>query len=209
MRPAAAPAPVAQRRPYFEQLYGESRDPYGLRTRWYEQRKRAALLAALPHPRYRRAYEPGCGAGELTVELAARCDELIASDFSPRALAAARERTAGLANLSLEAHALPRDWPPSDPPFDLIVVSELGYFLEASALKEMVERCVASLAPDGVLVACDWRPAFTERALPTDAVHAAFDAAGLARSVRHEEADFLLEVWSGDARSVAQREGIR
>jgi SAM-dependent methyltransferase len=205
----AASDSSARRLPYFEQLYGASTDPYGLRTRWYEQRKRAALLAALPHPRYRRAYEPGCGAGELTVELAARCDELVAGDFSPRALAAARERTAGLANVRLEVQVMPRDWPQSGPPFDLIVVSELGYFLEAAALKALVERCLASLAPNGVLVACDWRPDFAGRALPTDAVHAAFDATGLARSVRHEEADFLLEVWSRDARSVAQCEGIR
>ena len=33
-------------------------------------------------------------------------------------------------------------------------------------------------------------------------------ALGLARLVRHEEADFVLECWSSDARSVAQAEGL-
>ena len=195
--------------PYFERLYGASADPYGVRTRWYEFRKRATLLAALPHPRYARAYEPGCGAGELTAELAARCDALLASDFSPAALASARERTALLPNVRVASHALPDDWPSADGPFDLIVVSELGYFLDADAMRAVAAHCEASLGPDGVLVACNWRPDFDARVLSTGAVHETLAAIGLARIVRHVEDDFLLEIWCRDARSVAQREGIR
>ncbi len=195
--------------PYFEQLYGASADPYGVRTRWYEARKRAVLLAALPHPHYARAYEPGCGAGELTAELAARCDHLLASDFSPGALASARDRTAALENVRIAVHALPDEWPSSDGPFDLIVVSELGYFLDAEAMQSVAAHCDASLSENGVLVACNWRPDFDARVLSTDAVHSALAAIGMTRTVCHSEDDFLLEVWCRDARSVAQREGIR
>lgn len=200
-------ATTSDRLPYFEHMYGDSADPYGLRTRWYEARKRATLLAALPHPRYARAYEPGCGAGELTAELAARCDDLLSSDFSPRALASARERTAGLANVTVASHVLPRDWP--DGMFDLVIVSELGYFLDADAMRSLAACCRAALADDGVLVACHWRPDFDARAQSTDAVHAALADLGLARTVHHVEEDFVLDVWCRDARSVAQREGIR
>ena len=35
-------------RPYFDALYARSDDPYELRYRWYESRKRDVLLAALP-----------------------------------------------------------------------------------------------------------------------------------------------------------------
>ena len=35
-------------------------------TRWYEQRKYAVTLAALPQRRYATAYEPGCSIGVLT-----------------------------------------------------------------------------------------------------------------------------------------------
>lgn len=199
----------ADRLPYFESLYSSDDDPYGLRTRWYEERKRNVLLAALPHRRYATAYEPGCGAGELTVALAARCDAVLASDFSARAVASARRRTAGLANVRIASHDLPDGWPHDEAPFDLIVVCELGYFLNAPAMCTLAEHCAASLTPDGVLVACDWRPDFDERALSTDAVHGAFASTGLARTVRHAEDDFLLELWCRDARSVAQREGIR
>ena len=85
-----AAAPMTDRTAYFDAMYGHSADPYALRTRWYEQRKRAVLMAALPHPRYGRAYEPGCGAAELTVELATRCDHVLASDFSDNAVMAVR-----------------------------------------------------------------------------------------------------------------------
>ncbi len=194
---------------YFEALYGASNDPYMLRTRWYEQRKRALLLAALPQPRNAFAYEPGCGVGELTAALAARCDTVLASDFSAHALACARERTRALANVQIERHVLPDDWPRDRGPFDLIVLSELGYFLESAAMRELARCAGASLAKGGTLVACDWRPEFAERALPTRAVHAALGDVGLTRLAYHEEVDFLLQVWSSDARSVAQRESIR
>lgn len=199
---------AAGRHGYFEALYTASGDPYAVRTRWYEQRKRALLLAALPQPRYTRAYEPGCGTGELTAALAQRCDAVLASDFSEGALAAARERTAGQRNVRIERHALPGDWPLGRP-FDLIVLSELGYFLDADAMREVARRCSETLSAGGTLVACDWRPDFAERALSTGQVHAALAGLGLKRLVCHEEDDFLLQLWCGDARSVAQREGIR
>ena len=184
---------ATDRLPYFESLYDGNEDPYGLRTRWYEERKRNVLL----------------GAGELTVALAARCDTVLAADFNAGAVASARKRTAGLANVRIASHQLPGDWPRDEAPFDLIVVSELGYFLEAPAMESLAELCAATMTPEGVLVACDWRPDFAERALPTDAVHGAFARTGLARMVRHVEDDFLLELWCSEPRSVAQREGIR
>ena len=200
---------TAGRLGYFDGLYSDDPDPYGLRTRWYEERKRAVLMASLPHRRYGRVYEPGCGAGELTVDLATRCDDVLASDFSDKAIASARARTTGLSNVRFQRHVLPQDWPRDASPFDLIVVSELGYFLDEESMAALAACCAQSLSTGGVLVACNWRPAFAERALSTDRVHEAFAATGLVRSVRHEEADFLLEIWGCDPRSVAQREGIR
>lgn len=196
-------------RAYFDGLYGASDDPYALRTRWYEERKRALLLAALPQRRYRRAFEPGCGVGELTLALSRRCDEVLAGDRSERAVAIAAERTRGLHNVRVERQDLPADWPHDAGRFDLIVFGELGYFMDAAAMRRLANCCELSLDAGGTLVACDWRCGFEERVLPTDEVHGALSALGLARLVRHEEDDFLLQVWSRDGRSVAQREGIR
>lgn len=194
---------------YFDDMYEGSDDPYGLRTRWYEERKRQVLLAALPQRRWRSVYEPGCGNGELTHALAARSDALLASDMSQRAVALARERCAGLSNVVIEQHTLPADWPGGAGRFDLIVLSEIGYFLDAPSMHAIAQCCGTALDAAGSLLACDWRPDFRERALATDDVHATLAALGLRRLVRHEEDDFLLQLWSRDGRSVAEREGIR
>ena len=79
---------------YFARMYGGSDDPWGFRTRWYEERKRAVTLAALDRPRYRRGFEPGCSVGVLTAGLAERCDALLASDVDPTAVVASSHRPA-------------------------------------------------------------------------------------------------------------------
>ncbi|WP_256734901.1 class I SAM-dependent methyltransferase [Variovorax sp. dw_954] len=200
---------TGKRQAYFDALYAGTDDPYGLRNRWYEQRKRAILMASLPSERFASAYEPGCGAAELTLDLARRCDAVLASDFSVPAVEAARRRTTALANVRVERHHLPVDWPVAEAPFELVVLSEIGYFLEAEAMQQIAALCSATLAPNATLVACDWRPDFKERALSTARVHAILGEIGLPRLVVHAEHDFLLQVWSRDRRSVAQREGIR
>ncbi|WP_254926436.1 class I SAM-dependent methyltransferase [Janthinobacterium sp. PC23-8] len=200
---------------YFEQLYRQDADPWRVRQRWYETRKRTLLLAGLPQQRYRNAYEPGCGNGELTLELARRCEQVLASDFSDQALLLARHRleAAGQAdNVTLARHRLPQDWPRTGKgvdKFDLIVISEIAYYLSAEELALLAEQAVASLAPGGSIALCHWRAPFAQRILSTVRVHDAFQhAPGLHCLVRHEESDFLLGVWSNDARSVAQKEGF-
>ncbi|MGJ7615394.1 MULTISPECIES: class I SAM-dependent DNA methyltransferase [unclassified Variovorax] len=207
--PGQAEAQGHGKRRYFDALYAASDDPYVSRERWYEARKRAVLLAALPQARFRNAYEPGCGIGELTLALAARCDRLLSSDFSAQAVALARERTIGCPHVRIARHTLPVDWPRDEGPFDLIVLSEVGYFLQRDDMQRVAEQCSESLDEGGTLVACDWRPDFSERSLSTADVHGMLAGIGLARLVLHEEDDFVLQVWSRDTRSVAQREGIR
>ena len=58
--PRSGSAPVSR----FAELYAAG-DPWRADS-LYERRKRAVVLASLPRERYRRAFEPGCGAGELT-----------------------------------------------------------------------------------------------------------------------------------------------
>lgn len=193
---------------YFERLYESSADPYEVRTRWYEHRKRAVLLSSLPRPRFRRCYEPGCGNGELTAQLAERCDEVLAADFSEHALRAARQRTAMMAHVRIVQHVLPQQWPITEQ-FDLVVLSEMLYFLPLVAVRHVARLCAGALACDGVLVACDWRPDFSGRVTKTAEVHAELAQIGLRTAVAHEEDDFSLKVWTRDAHSVAQHEGIR
>ena len=193
---------------HFERMYAVSEDPWEYRRRWYERRKRALTLAVLPHDRYARAFEPGCSIGEFSGELAARCDRLLVSDGSASAVRVARQRLASLGHVTVEQRVLPDEWPEGT--FELIVLGEFGYYLDARALLRVRERAVAALAPGGVLVACHWRPPIAEAPLTGDDVHEVLGRArGLHRLARHEEEDFLLEAWSPDADSVASKEHLR
>ncbi|MGH3547465.1 MAG: hypothetical protein ACRDQU_04950 [Pseudonocardiaceae bacterium] len=81
--------------------------------------------------RYRHGYEPGCSIGVFTVQLAVRCDRLLATDVARAPLRAARDRLAPLTHVEVAYRAVPQDWPPGS--FDLVVISELGYYHDAVA----------------------------------------------------------------------------
>jgi SAM-dependent methyltransferase len=195
---------------HFQQLYEQSDDPWQVRQRWYEQRKRALLLSMLPSPHYRHVLEPACGNGELTAALARRADQVTASDLSPAAVQLTRDRLGSAAEgrVSVQCQRMPQDWP-ANATFDLIVISEMAYYLSEADLPQLRDCCINTLTADGALVLCHWRRPFADRVLDTEAIHASFNAApGLHRIVHHEEADFLLDVWSPNPHSVAQQEGV-
>ncbi len=195
---------------YFNALYSQNDDPWHVGARWYEERKRNLLLAALPRARFSFAYEPGCGSGVLTAALAQRCDRLLASDFSPTAVQIAARRLAYAPHVEVCRQAVPHDWPEhAEAAFDLIVISEFGYYMPAGDLSELARRTLLSLRPDGCLVLCHWLHPFAERLHETATVHAMFDRQpALSLLARYRDDDFLLEVWSRDGTSVAQQEGL-
>lgn len=198
---------------YFQRLYQQDADPWKVRQRWYEHRKRDIVMACLPDQRYRRAFEPACGNGQLTAALAQRAEYLTASDMSPEAVKLTRqhlrrEHDSDASRVTLACQTMPLEWP-LDASFDLIVISEMLYYLRESDLELLRLRCIGSLAPGGTLLLCHWRRPFDDRLMDTDAAHALFDESpALHHLARHAEDDFLLDVWSGDAASVAQREGL-
>jgi SAM-dependent methyltransferase len=193
---------------YFEQMYAENPDPWSLASRWYEQRKYAVTMASLTRDSYRRGFEPGCSVGVLTELLADRCDELLATDVVPDAVEAAQRRVRRRPSVDVRQMAVPDEWP--DGAFDLIVISELGYYLSVSDLAALVEQAAGALSPDGELVAVHWRHTVPDYPLTGDQVQAVFRADPRLRSVAsHQEDDFRLDVLAPvGARSVADREGL-
>jgi predicted TPR repeat methyltransferase len=160
---------------YFEQLYRSDPDPWRFESSAYERAKYLTTLAALPRRRYRRACEIGCANGVLTRQLAARCDELLAIDVADTALARARARTVDQPWVRCERLAVPEAFPTG--PFDLVLLSEVGYYLASEALCDLRARLAAALSPRGDLVLVHWTPRSDDRALTGDAVHAILLAA--------------------------------
>lgn len=205
--PEAEPRRADRTAADFEAFHARHDDPWGLDTRWYERRKRALLLAALPRERFADALELGCASGATTRLLAERAASVVAVDASETALARARDRGVppGVRYLRQE---LPEEWP--DGRFDLIVLSELGYYWSPDRLAVAADRIDASATADAVLVLCHWRPVIDDAAQTGDEVHAAFAARpGWRTLARHAEDDFLLDVLVREnAASVAAAEGL-
>lgn len=116
---------------YFDQLYAEHGDPWSFATSAYEAAKYRETLRALPRPRYQNALEVGCSVGVLTRLLSTRCERLLAVDVSLAALEGAAARCSGRPVL-FERRTLPDEMP--EGPFDLVVLSEVGYYWSADAL---------------------------------------------------------------------------
>lgn len=199
---------------YFVDLYSRDRDPWGISAGWYEQRKRALLLAALPRARYRRAFEPGCGNGDLTILLAGRAEQLVAWDAVPQAVAACRDALAArgeaVGEASVEVGSVPDEWPSGT--FDLIILSEVGYYLSEHDLRTLLTSAVDSLEPEGTLAAVHWRheaPGYPRRG---DDVHGDIaETAGLECLASYMDDDLALDILiktSGEPQSVARATGV-
>ncbi len=190
----------------FNRLYADA-DPFGYRTRWYEQRKRNLMMAALPRERFARGWELGCSNGELTAALGERCDALLGTDISAQAIALARLRVGPVSRVVLEQATHPAVWPSGQ--FDLIVFSEVGYYFEPGAFEQTVAALRGSLAVDGCLLACHWRHPFEGAQRSAEEVHLALQhSLALPSACRYDDSDFILQVWAPDP-SVAQQEGLR
>lgn len=225
---------------YFDEFYRGREDPWGFESRWYEERKRALTVASLPRRTFRRALEVGCSTGVLTRQLAPRCELLVGIDIAEAPLRAARRRlglpeegtgeaaeavaseasaggiggvagesaTPGPSGVELRRMAAPAQWPEGE--FDLVVLSEVGYYSGEEDLGLLLHRVLGSLSADGVLLACHWRHPVADYLLDGDRVHAAIGARPeLAVLARHLEEDFVLEVLTRPpAVSVATETGL-
>jgi trans-aconitate methyltransferase len=179
--------------PYFDDRYAADPDPWGFEDRWYEKRKYALTLAALPRPHYRRGFEAGCSNGVLTEQLATRCDQLVAYDVAASAVTSARSRLAG-ADVDVVQGGIPARWPEGS--FDLIILSEVGYYLDESDMTRVSCRVAESLTTDGHLVAVHWRLPVSDYPSVGDAVHRTLrTSTGLTSLASYLEDRFILEVF--------------
>lgn len=139
---------------YFEALYRSDPDPWRFATSEYEREKYAATLAALPPGQFTRAFEVGCSIGVLTRQLASRCQEVLAVDVSETALRQAEDRCEDQPWVEFTTMDVSREWP--DGEFDLIIFSEVLYYLGIDGIHAAAARTLDSLAPGGAVVLVNW-----------------------------------------------------
>ena len=138
----------------FDALFTGDPDPWNFETSGYEAAKRRATIASLGDRTFARALEVGCATGALTAELAERCETLIGIDVSQAALDIAKRRLAERPGVNLSRLEVPAAWPEGT--FDLIVFSEVLYFLDPAEIDRASRLARGGIASDGVCLLVDW-----------------------------------------------------
>jgi cyclopropane fatty-acyl-phospholipid synthase-like methyltransferase len=163
-------------RGHFQRIYEAGKDPWNYQSSPYEKAKRDATIAALAGRRFRSGLEVGCSIGELTHRLADHCDQLLGVDFIDEALAVARVRCVNEAWVSFRNVQVPREWPEGR--FDLIVLSEVLYFLSSEDGRKVVTRCKRYLTAAGVILLVNWLDKSPDDPCSGDAAAARFIETG-------------------------------
>lgn len=225
---------------YFDALYSDNTDPWEYQTRWYEKRKRDMCLAVLPQAQYGNAVELGCGNGVFSELLARRCQDLVSMDGNNNAVQLAKQRLAGLSHVkviqgiipsalltleetllatySLSEDSLSNGRLANKSPFDLIVISEILYYLSLKDIDTVIAWIKQNLAIDGTLICCHWRYPIDGFDMTGETVHQrlhqAFneDEKGQQATFTHQskliDTDFLLDVWQRSPNSLAVQENL-
>jgi cyclopropane fatty-acyl-phospholipid synthase-like methyltransferase len=153
----------------FDRRYQDEGDPWAYCTSDYEHAKYEATLHACGPGPFADALELGGSIGVFSAMLAPHCARLTTIDFAPSAVQTARQRLAPYPRAEALLGEIPAAIP--DGPFDLIVASEVLYYLENEALAETINKLEHVLAPGGRMVAVHWRPAGPERPFTAADVH--------------------------------------
>ncbi len=215
--PAPTPAPTQRTADVDTELLHphvrRRRRPVGVPSRWYEQRKYALCLAMLPRARYRRVLEPGCSVGVLTARLAARADEVDASDLVPaaveRARARSRRRSTTPPGCGSGGPTCATRCPRARPTSSCSARSSTTCTRTSSATwsSASLER----LSGDGHVLAAHWRPRVPEYHQDGDQVHDALERTpGLRVLASYRDDDVRAVVLARPgAASVATTGGLR
>ncbi len=119
---------------------------------------------------FANALELGGSIGVFTEMLAPRCEALTTIDVARTAAAMARRRLADFPRVRVIRGAIPDAVP--DEQFDLIVASEILYYLTPDGLDRTLALIRSRLVSGGRLVAVHWRPHGPERPFTAAEVHA-------------------------------------
>jgi methyltransferase family protein len=147
----------------------------------------------------------------LTEQLAGRCDHVTATDISTAALDATHRRLidAGCRErVTLLRSSLDAPWPAAG--FDLVVLSEICYYLQPATLRTVLDREVPRLSRSATVVAAHWRHEVPDYPMTGDRANDVIGATpGLHHIGGYVDSDVVIEVFdTGSPTSVAARTGV-
>lgn len=217
---------------YFDALYRDNSDPWQYQTRWYEKRKRDMCLAALPQATYMNAIELGCSNGVFSELLAGRCQTLLSIDGNLQAVQLAKQRLIDYSHVKViqgviphtlstlneknpKNNSLSNDSTPNKQAYDLIVISEILYYLPLVDIDKVITWIKQSLTLEGTLLCCHWRYDIDGFLMTGETVHQRLQQAfneshniTLTHQSQIVDSDFLLDVWQRSAQTIAMQEQL-
>lgn len=141
----------------FESLFQDNPDPWNFENSPYEQRKLARVLECLPPWPVCFAVELGCAIGVGSLALSQYYQHVLAVDASESALAIARQRCSGQGHIRFLKAFLPEEYPVAEASgCDLVLVSEVLYFLTAEDIQRLAVLVTQSLTPAGSILIVNW-----------------------------------------------------
>lgn len=221
---------------YFDALYKDNTDPWQYQSRWYEKRKRDICLAMLPRPSYNNGIELGCGNGVFSELIAQRCHALLSIDANQHAVDLATQRLANLCHVRVKQGVIPAvlsslkaPCRQLEPPvqastpncaYDLIIISEILYYLSPNEIDKVITWVGQNLAPGGSLLCCHWRYEIEGFEMNGEKVHQRlYQAFNIMKETAEKpvnfthqsklvDSDFLLDVWQNSPNTVAMAENL-
>ncbi len=157
---------------YFEDMYRQDPDPWNFETSDYEALKYQTTIDCLSKARYANALEIGGSIGVLTALLARRCESLLSIDVSETAQEKAIARCQDLPQVRFKIASVPQDYP--EEMFDLILLSEVGYYLSWNDLQKTQQLTLEHLNVGGHLLLVHWTLYAKDYPLTGDEVHDSF-----------------------------------
>lgn len=185
---------------YFDKLYQQQADPWNFEQSDYENEKYRETLNVLG-THYASALEIGCSVGVLTYMLAARCTKLLAVDISEKPIEIARKRCENQPQVTFKALDISTEFPTNA--YDLILISEVGYYLTEEKLLELYQNCKKNISDQGQILLVHWTGFVEEYPLSGKEVHKLFEKFNAEEKVFSELAkitrpEYELVLWQKD-----------
>ena len=182
----------------FEDRYRAEGDPWRTLSDPDEHAKADAVLAACGDGPFAAVCDLGAALGVLAAALAPRSETLLALDGAPTAVATAAERLAPWPGAEARVAVLPRDLPTGT--FDLVVASEVLYYLSPAAFAATLRWLDGAVAPAGRVVAVHWTGSAPDLQRSADDVHVALARCPRLTSIATTRAEtYRLDVLAADA----------
>jgi len=181
---------------YFKSVYDANDDPWNFETSAYEAQKYKVTIDSLPKNHYENALEIGCSIGVFTQLLAQRCDRLLATDISEKALQLAQKRCGELSNVTFRKLNFQYEFP--EDTYDLIMLSEVAYYLSPKDWEQVISTIRSRLKKEGAIVLVHWLPEVHDYPQTGDEVHQTFEKlmSGTLTNIFSDRAEnYRIDVW--------------